>query len=274
MKATDTEQNSGGVAVKLLFSGTNPRILFYGQRNDAPDPSDGDHFVRSNDGGTTWQSPVVIPPDGNASTDYPFDMTLDSKDDIAVAYGQNGSSGDSVCGNPKLSLSTDGVNFKTCAAADVSVTGSFQPYPDSIQAAYGGNDRLYMLWWQYYDNSNGTGILMYRQPPAGVSAIPAIGTDANSVLNGATNQPGGIVAGSWVAIKGANFSDVTTDWSQQDFSNGLPTSLGGVQVLMNGAHAAVYYVSPGQVNVQAPAAVGSGGNVSIQVVRDGVPATR
>jgi uncharacterized protein (TIGR03437 family) len=106
---------------------------------------------------------------------------------------------------------------------------------------------------------------------AGASAIPGINTDGTGVLNGAINLPGsGIVAGSWVTIKGSNLSDASIDWSKSDFSNGLPTMLNGIQVLMNGKPAAVYYVQSNQVNVQAPASVPASGGVSIQAVRNGV----
>jgi uncharacterized protein (TIGR03437 family) len=88
-----------------------------------------------------------------------------------------------------------------------------------------------------------------------------------SVLNGATNQPG-IVAGSWVSIYGDGFSSVTTNWNNASFANGLPTSLGNVQVTFNGQPAAVYYVSPTQLNVQAPSNIS--GNVSIQVTNNGI----
>jgi uncharacterized protein (TIGR03437 family) len=46
--------------------------------------------------------------------------------------------------------------------------------------------------------------------------------------------------------------------------------LNGIQVLMNGKPAAVYYVQSNQVNVQAPASVPASGGVSIQAVRNGV----
>jgi uncharacterized protein (TIGR03437 family) len=57
------------------------------------------------------------------------------------------------------------------------------------------------------------------------------------------------------------------------FSSGvLPTTLNGVQVLFNGTPGSVYYLlagNPQQINVQAPS--GLAGNVSVQVVRNGVP---
>src|SRR5581483_8027845 len=92
VKTTDTQNNQGNGQLRLLFFGTQPRIFFWAQRNDA-DFGIGDHFIRSDDGGATWKAPVVIPPDKGGSTDYPFDGALDSKGDAAFASGQNGSDG-------------------------------------------------------------------------------------------------------------------------------------------------------------------------------------
>ncbi len=271
VKVADTQgRQSDELAIQLLFAGTQPRIFFYGQRSDA-DFGVGDHFVRSDDGGATWKTPVVIPPDGDSSTDYPFWGAVDSHGDIALAYGRNSGSGDSVCGNPKLSKSTDMVHFTTCAAADVSVTGDFDSYPGSIALAYGANDKLYMMWWQQGDSATGNGLLMWREPPAGTGTAPVINTDGTGVMNGATNIPNStIVAGSWVTIKGANFSDAALNWNNLDFSNGLPTTIGGVQVLFNEKPAATYYIQNDQINVQAPSTVPASGPVSVRVVRNNV----
>lgn len=103
------------------------------------------------------------------------------------------------------------------------------------------------------------------------ATTPALNTDGTGVMNGATNLPNSsIVAGSWVTIKGANFSDTIANWSNLDFSKGLPTTLNGVQVLFNGTPAATYYIQNNQINVQAPSNVPASGTVSVQVVRDNV----
>ncbi len=259
-------QQSDEASVKLAFSGTNPRVAVYVQRKDA-DFGVGLHFARSDNGGTTWTTPVVIPPDGDSSTDYPFDLALSSTGAGAIAYGQNGGTGTSVCGNPKLSRSSDLNTWKTCAADDLSVTQLFNPYPSSIALLYGGNDKLYMFWQETYDSAVGTGILMWREPPAGQSNAPAL--DSGSLHNGATDQPN-VVAGSWAQVKGQNLAGVTRIWKEEDFTNvpNLPTALSGVQVKVNNLPAAVYYISPGQINFQVPTAVS--GTANVQVIRDGI----
>jgi uncharacterized protein (TIGR03437 family) len=65
--------------------------------------------------------------------------------------------------------------------------------------------------------------------------------------------------GEFISIFGANLAGTTaTDPT-------LPASLGGVQVLVNGAPTAVRYVSPGQVNAVIPLDIDAGA-ASIQVV--------
>jgi uncharacterized protein (TIGR03437 family) len=109
-----------------------------------------------------------------------------------------------------------------------------------------------------------------RLPPP---AAPVIA----SVVNGASLQPG-IEAGSWVTILGSNLANTNTgqSWSAGEIVNGiLPTSLAGVSVTIDGKPAFVAYISPAQINVQAPsdATVGA---VNVVVTNNGAvsaPAT-
>jgi uncharacterized protein (TIGR03437 family) len=72
------------------------------------------------------------------------------------------------------------------------------------------------------------------------------------VSNGASFAAA-IASGSWVSIMGANLSATSRAWQTGDFvGNTLPTKLDGVSVTINGKSAAVWYISPGQLNVQAP----------------------
>jgi uncharacterized protein (TIGR03437 family) len=73
-----------------------------------------------------------------------------------------------------------------------------------------------------------------------------------SVVNAASFLPGFAPIG-WVTITGKNLSVTSRTWTSSDIVNGqLPTSLDGVSVSINNHPAFVYYISPGQLNVQAP----------------------
>lgn len=89
------------------------------------------------------------------------------------------------------------------------------------------------------------------------------------VVQGASFERG-VTAGSWMSIFGWNLSTTTRLWSGPDFvGNRLPTSLDGVEVKINGKSAAVYYISPGQINAQVPA-ITEPGTATLQVIRDGI----
>jgi uncharacterized protein (TIGR03437 family) len=56
-----------------------------------------------------------------------------------------------------------------------------------------------------------------------------------------------IQPGSWISIYGTNLATTTASWT-----GNFPTSLGGVTVTINGNNAYLRYVSPTQINLQAP----------------------
>ena len=99
-------------------------------------------------------------------------------------------------------------------------------------------------------------------PPANCTntAVPAISSiDSASAYGGYSY----FASGSWLEIKGSNLANpsdprltaVTNpgQWTSSDF-NGVyaPTSLDGVSVRINSLPAYVWYISPTQLNVQAP----------------------
>ena len=98
----------------------------------------------------------------------------------------------------------------------------------------------------------------YQALPAGnlvvlLNDLPVPPT-ITSVVNGASFLPG-IESGSWVTIKGTNLSNTNPGriWTSSEIVNGnLPTSLDNTSVSIDGNPAFVYYISPTQLNVQAP----------------------
>jgi uncharacterized protein (TIGR03437 family) len=101
---------------------------------------------------------------------------------------------------------------------------------------------------------------------AAPSTGPVITTVSDNLIDG-----GPVVPGGWFYVKGTDLSETTRIWGGSDFvdANTLPTDLNGVEVWVNGAPVPVYFISPGQVNAQAPANIS--GSMTVQVVRLGIP---
>ncbi|HEX3747728.1 MAG TPA: FG-GAP-like repeat-containing protein [Bryobacteraceae bacterium] len=90
------------------------------------------------------------------------------------------------------------------------------------------------------------------------------------VVNGASFQPG-IESGSWVTIQGSNLSNTNPGrtWTSSEIVNGtLPTALDNTSVTIDGKPAFVYYISPTQLNVQAPGDSATG-SVPVVVTNNG-----
>jgi len=114
------------------------------------------------------------------------------------------------------------------------------------------------------------------QAPAGlgeafvVKFASAASPVITEVVNGASFQPG-ISTGSWVTIRGTNLANTNPGrvWRDAEIVGGkLPTELDGVSVTINGKPAFVYYISPTQINVQAPIDTASG-TVNVVVTNNG-----
>ena len=85
---------------------------------------------------------------------------------------------------------------------------------------------------------------------ASTLAQPVLRT-ANPVEDAASGLAA-VVPGSWISIYGTNLATATRIWYASEFDGTtLPTYVDGVSVLINGIPAAVYYVSPTQIDVQA-----------------------
>jgi uncharacterized protein (TIGR03437 family) len=104
--------------------------------------------------------------------------------------------------------------------------------------------------------------------PASATPAPAINAQSG-VVNGASFQSG-LSSGSWGVIQGTNLSSSTRTWQTADFINGvgLPTSLDGVSVTVDGKPAFIEYISPTQINFICPAD-SDVGQESVQVNNNG-----
>jgi uncharacterized protein (TIGR03437 family) len=109
------------------------------------------------------------------------------------------------------------------------------------------------------------------------TAIPActVPQPAIASVNTATDFGGSatFAPGSWLEIKGTNLSQTTRQWAGSDFNGAsAPTSLDSVSVTIDGKSAYLAYISPGQINVQAPADTATG-NVQVAVTTSSCSST-
>jgi uncharacterized protein (TIGR03437 family) len=89
--------------------------------------------------------------------------------------------------------------------------------------------------------STGDGLVRVLQPAIPAPAVTSGGV--GPVFSSATT----IQPGEWVSIYGSNLATATVVWT-----GNFPTILGGTTVTINGKQAYLWFVSPGQINLQAP----------------------
>ncbi len=94
------------------------------------------------------------------------------------------------------------------------------------------------------------------------SSAPAGQPSITSVVSGASLLPD-IAPNSWVTIFGSSLASTTDNWNNYIVNGALPTSLDGVSVTIGGTLAYINYISPGQINLIAPAV--TSGPVSVTV---------
>lgn len=121
-----------------------------------------------------------------------------------------------------------------------SVNSGTSPDPSGVIQATDGN--LYGITTQGGADGDGT---VYRL------TLPATSPQAPTITSGGIVPVDGTTAtiqpGEWVSIYGTNLASATATWN-----GNFPVSLGGTSVTINGESAYLWYVSPGQINLQAP----------------------
>jgi uncharacterized protein (TIGR03437 family) len=103
--------------------------------------------------------------------------------------------------------------------------------------------------------TGGTALITVSNPDGSVANGPNFAITSQpfitAVVNGASFQPG-IQSGSWSTVFGTNLSTTTRNWDTAIINGILPLSLDNVSVMVNNKPAAIYFISPGQINFQAP----------------------
>jgi uncharacterized protein (TIGR03118 family) len=155
-------------------------------------------------------------------------------------------------------------------------------YLGALQDGKGAAIHISGLWGLMFGNGSGGGdanTLYFTAGVAGPGNVedhglfgtiqPAPAIAPNSVVN-AASFAGATSPGAFTAIFGSALAATTRTWTTADFVNGkLPVQLDGVSVTMDGKPAYVYFVSPRQIDVIAPADSTSG-PVQVVVTNNGV----
>jgi len=177
-------------------------------------------------------------------------LTVISPDGQKIDYstylgGANGAQGAAVAVDPQDNLIVAGATNST------SILGTAIPQDTSVRNPFSG--------------------FVAKSTVAAPVPAPVIA----KVVSAASFQAP-IESGSWVMLQGAGLANDTRVWQSSDFvGNNLPVSLDGVSVTIDGRSAFVEYISPTQINVQAPADTATGA-VNVVVTNNGrssAPAT-
>jgi len=185
---------------------------------------------------------------------------------VALSFTGNSSKDRDACSSAiQFSL-----NFQANAADTLSLFFSGQ-IPSSLLNSGSGtlNGNLVVAGGTgVYSGKGGTGTaaILVQLASTGKSftyTLTGTVTLGGPVIPQASVTPSGIVpvysdnpviqAGSWISIYGNNLANTTASWT-----GNFPTSLGGVTVTIDGLPAYFWFVSSGQINVQAPSATKTG----------------
>ena len=197
---------------------------------------------------------VVLTADGQT---LPGDMIADSISTIAVTLKNNstltgklskaslsldGTSLWSVTANSVLAALTDAAGISGGSITNIKGNGYTVTYDSSLSANTYLGGKTYSL--------AGSGSLTPASGTSAAASAPAI--TAAGVSNAASGVAGA-APGAWISIYGSNLSAAAAAATAADLVNGyLPTTLGGTTVTIDGKPAYLNYVSPMQLNLQAP----------------------
>jgi hypothetical protein len=77
-------------------------------------------------------------------------------------FGSNSGTDTLKCNFPALSRSADGARWTTCGLGR-SLNDDFAPQPNTVHAAFAGNDKLYVVWHQAGASKSGQGLLLWHE---------------------------------------------------------------------------------------------------------------
>jgi uncharacterized protein (TIGR03437 family) len=212
---------------------------------------------------------------------YGFQMTARLESDLA-----NGQAGDFTPGPGQGVICEDG-GLKTSLGCPKNAPVQFiehigDPFrTNTIQVTWTppatavGNIHIYVAANAANADNQNTGDHIYTADYV-LTAEGAVGSGSPPAITNVSSASGfsataGLASGTWLEIYGSDLAPATRQWLGRDFNgSNAPTALDGVGVTVNGVAAYVAYISPTQVNVQAPDDPTVGPGIQIQVSNGGV----
>jgi uncharacterized protein (TIGR03437 family) len=204
---------------------------------------------------------------------YGFQMTARVESDLV-----DGQAGDFTAGTQQIVLCDNGSlkGSRGCAANApvqfIEHSGPFRANTISVQwtapSTNAGNVHIYVAAnaANADGSNNGDHIYTASYVLTPQTTTPNPPTISAVVSASAFNSNAGLASGTWLEIYGTNLSTTTRGWAGSDFNGpNAPTSLDGVRVTIGGVPAFVDFVSPGQVNVQAPDDPNTGAGIQVVV---------
>jgi hypothetical protein len=150
------------VEVKLAFKGTQAIAAAQVIRDDQGPSGYERYFWIATQSGDAFLAPVGLPSDGNSSLGYGSFAIGSAGQGALVSATVGGNSGGVQCGNPKLTLSADLVNWTTCSP----YPSGNEPYTrfDWPQIAFAPNDGLYVAMYNGdAQSANLWGVILWRE---------------------------------------------------------------------------------------------------------------
>jgi hypothetical protein len=193
-------------------------------------------------------------------------LFLDSQDNVPALNGctyemspASSSTGSNANNVPVLVVTQAGCWYTVTTAGAFAIAGAGGVGTDVVQVGFAENSGA----------ARNTTIEIAGQPIAMTQAAPSAARPSIQGIVDAWTYSSGLAPGEWVTITGTGLSGGPARVWNLAGTERLPSSLGGVSVTFNGTPAALYYVSPTQINALAPAAIAPG-PVQVIVQANGV----
>lgn len=257
---SDIYRVSGGIISRIVGNGTDPLVdgatalttSFYGAGLKVD--SNGDVLIADLYNDTVHKlvlnSPssfVIVDGDNQtAPAGQSLTKALKVRLNGRAGYGISGATVNFSVVSGAATLSTSTALTDNTGTTGVVVTMGQAAGPVTIQATVAGSSLPAL---QFTETATASAPACSVPQPA-ITSVNSAGDFGGSAV---------FAPGSWLEIKGAGLAQSTRSWGGDDFNGAsAPTSLDGVSVSINGKKAFVAYISPRQVNVQAPADTASG----------------